>query len=591
MILNRSDLLHSLGCSLICMAALLLAWPFANLSFNDDWTWAFTVLQLSKTGHLLYNGWSSPPVIAQAYWGLMWVKLFGFSLTVLRVSTLPMAAGAVSLCYLLARRAGLTASMSVFVSLSLGLSPLFMPLASTFMTDVPGLFFMLLSLYALVLSFETKSRASCLGWLMAGVVAALIGGSSRQVVWIVPLVVLPYFSWIRRSDLSFVVASISGWVILLAGAIAMQHWFGKQPYALPDPPALSYLHAAMAQPKRVALGVICVILTMVMMMLPAVVGVLRQKPGVREMLAVLLCIVAWLVLRHHSRALEPWMGNIFSNTGVLSSIEVGGGRPELLSDGGRLVLSVIVIAGLWFLFASAGDWCWRNRQSAADQVARFFFKSTDDQTVVAALVLLGLAIFALEITRCISGVAYDRHLLPLIPFIVIPLLCALQRGGRSRMPAECWISLAIFTAFAVASTQEVNSLARARVAAIGRLENSGIASTQIDGGFEHDYWTELQADGHINDARLRNPPGAYDRTKGPTPAMRTLYRLESNQTAVTASTPFGSVSYFSLLPPFHRTVCIDRFKDTWWLDPVRAATRPADTKQLLPKVLLDQYKQ
>ena len=587
---SRSDLLHSLGCSLFCMAVLLLAWPFANLSFNDDWTWAFTVLQLSKTGHLVYNGWSSPPVIAQAYWGLLWIKLFGFSFNVLRVSSLPMAAGAIAICYLLARRAGLAASMSIFVALSLGLSPIFLPLESTFMTDVPGLFFVLLSLYALVICFERNSRASSLGWLTAGILAALIGGSSRQVVWIVPLVVLPYFAWIRRSDFAFVVAALFGWIILFVGAVAMQHWFGKQPYALPDPPALSYLHAAINQPRRVGLSIVFLVLTLAMLILPAIVGTLRHKPGVRELIAIVLCVIAWFVLRHHSRFVEPWMGNILSNDGVLSSIEIGGGRPSVLSPNCRLAVSIIVIAGLYFVLASAVNWAWRNRPDALPRSISFFFKTPQDQIPIAAMVLLAMALFSLEITRCISGVAYDRHLLPFIPMVVIPLLCALQRNGLSKMPLECWLFLVAFTIFAIAITQEVNSLARARVVAVNRLETAGIPPSQIDAGFEHDYWIELETNGHINDARLRNPPGAYDKTKGPTPSIKPLYRLESKKTSATTSTPFGSVSYLSLIPPFHRVIYIDRFIDAWWLDPVKAATRPADTRQLLPRILLDQYK-
>src|ERR1700760_4060252 len=103
---TRGDVGHALICCGATLLALLLAWPFSNLPFNDDWTWAFTVRQLQLTGHLVYNGWSSPSFVAQAYWGLLWVKVFGFSFNVLRISTLPMSIGAVGVCHLLGRRAG-----------------------------------------------------------------------------------------------------------------------------------------------------------------------------------------------------------------------------------------------------------------------------------------------------------------------------------------------------------------------------------------------------------------------------------------------------------------------------------------------------
>ena len=116
MISLSNDRRNAVACAAISLAALLITWPFANLPFSDDWSWAFTVKQLNQTGHLLYNGWSSPSVIAQAYWGLLWVKCFGFSFNVLRVSTLPMGCGEVFLTYALSRKAGLVAELSVLIA-------------------------------------------------------------------------------------------------------------------------------------------------------------------------------------------------------------------------------------------------------------------------------------------------------------------------------------------------------------------------------------------------------------------------------------------------------------------------------------------
>ncbi len=116
MMSTRTDFRNAVLGVFIAIAALLLSWPFAQIAFNDDWTWALTVKQLNITGHLVYNGWSSPPVIAQAYWGLLWVKLFGFSFNVLRASTIPMAAGCVAITYYLARQAGLNPAFAFFTS-------------------------------------------------------------------------------------------------------------------------------------------------------------------------------------------------------------------------------------------------------------------------------------------------------------------------------------------------------------------------------------------------------------------------------------------------------------------------------------------
>ena len=90
---GSSDLRNALLCGLAVVAAMALTQPIANAPFNDDWSYSFTVKRLLETGKLTYNGWASASLIAQAYWGLIWVKAFGFSYTVLRLSTLTAGSG------------------------------------------------------------------------------------------------------------------------------------------------------------------------------------------------------------------------------------------------------------------------------------------------------------------------------------------------------------------------------------------------------------------------------------------------------------------------------------------------------------------
>jgi hypothetical protein len=584
----RLDLRNSLVCGSLALLALLAAWPFSGLPFNDDWTWAFTVQKLNQSGHLVYNGWSSPPVIAQAYWGLLWVKLFGFSFNVLHVSCLPLAIGAVVLCYLLGRLVGLTAGLSMFAALLLGLSPLYMPLECTFMTDAPGLFFMLLSMIALVRSFESRKKQTVIFWTLLGVTAALVGGSSRQLVWIVPLVVLPYFAVLRRPDYFYIFVSALAWIAVLGGAAAMQHWYYRQPYALPDPPLLSYWHALLRHPKQCVVGSLCVMLTMGLVLLPALLGTIRCRFGRIEVLALFIAAAMLLLLHRAHRAVEPWMGNILSTSGPMGSVEIAGGTPVVLGSHVRLAISLVVMAGIAMLMSIALMWIYRSGKSASPRLVHFFFVPLPAQTSVAGMLILSMAMFALELTRVISEVSYDRHLLAFIPFVSIPLLFGYQRAGVVRMPLIAWGLLMVFGIYGIASTQEINALSRARAAAIGKLETAGIAAKQIDGGFEHNYWTQVQLDGHINDVRIQNPRDAYRSDRGPTPDMHVLYRLESRRTAVTTYTSFGTQDYFSFLPPFHRRFYIDRFVDPWWLDPAKAATRPVE-KSLIPQALLDQY--
>jgi len=378
-------------------------------------------------------------------------------------------------------------------------------------------------------------------------------------------------------------------VIVFVGAMGVQHWFAQQPYSLPDPPTMSYVKSALHHPVHLMWGVLFLVLTTCLILMPVSPGLFRPSKQSSVRLAIASFFILRLLLGHFHHWPEPWMGNIVTSTGTLGSIELAGGRPVVLSMPTRIVLSLAMIAIISTVISLGMNWLLQQQNRRWELIWNYFLKPADNRAGVQTILLTTMALLALEMTRVVSDVAYDRHLLPLIPFLVIPLLMCFQESGVTKMPWAAWALLVIFGMFAIACTQEVNSLARARVVAVDRVLARGFKPEQIDAGFEHGFWTQGVEVGHVNDIRVQNPPNAYDKTHGLTPVMRVKFRVESGKTDVTRFSDFGSVDYFSFLPPFHRTIFIDEFTDPWWLDEKRAATRPAE-KSLLPPVLLQQYR-
>ncbi len=198
--------------------------------------------------------------------GRLFAKTFGFSFTVLRFSTLPLAAASVALCYLLARKAGLSAKSSLFVAMTLALSPVFLPLATSFMTDVPGLFFILFSLYCLVLACTTQ-RSSL--WIILAVVASILGGMGRQVDWLVTLALLPYVAFLLRRRLRLVALCAIGWLLVVANAALTTAWFNHQPDVMIDRPFHQSLVQIVFEPAGVLIAFLKIALTTVLLALPA----------------------------------------------------------------------------------------------------------------------------------------------------------------------------------------------------------------------------------------------------------------------------------------------------------------------------------
>jgi len=229
----------------ILAAAMLIIWPFADIGYGDDTGFAHVALVLARTGHLLYNGWETNFLVSHAFWGALFIRLFGFSFVCLRLSTIPFALGVVGLCYLLMRRSGLQPRSAILVTLLFGLSPLFLPGAVSFMTDVPSVFLMFASLYSFARAFESSGEPKSYGWLALGVAMGFMGGTGRQVVWIVPLVVLPYLAWVRRHQKWLGMSAMVAWFLVLCGVIYTTRWFNHQPYAVITPSVFSYMKLVM----------------------------------------------------------------------------------------------------------------------------------------------------------------------------------------------------------------------------------------------------------------------------------------------------------------------------------------------------------
>src|SRR3954465_8195341 len=81
----------------------LLAHPTAALGFSDECSYVRMAFEVAKTGTFHYDGWVAPAVGPLAYWGGLFVRLFGESYFVLRCSVLLLAAALGALLYHIAR--------------------------------------------------------------------------------------------------------------------------------------------------------------------------------------------------------------------------------------------------------------------------------------------------------------------------------------------------------------------------------------------------------------------------------------------------------------------------------------------------------
>jgi hypothetical protein len=525
------------------------------------------------------------------------IRLFGFSFDLLRLSTLPFAAGSGILLYALKRRAGLSPPLSLFGTLTLMLSPVFVPLAASFMTDVPGFFFLLLALYgyaragvAVTAGQQNKQKAK-IGWLLLATLAGLLGGTARQVVWLVAIISLPYIAWMKREHRRFAATSAALWVTSLGVVAGCILWFRSQPYAIPESVStgLARLWEDFGSTMSSFLPAIYTAILFALPVFAAGLTVWRPalKLGLIPLALLFFLFIAVPFLTMPDRALAPWMDNIVTRWGILvPGTEIMGIKPEVMPVPARALLTLCVY-GLLALMTGMAVQRVRERRTAgrngddasgelgaapvpATDTHREQMAHTSSPSVTAnLLILFGIFYVPVLVQRAAHQVLFDRYLIPLLPVVILVLLLFFQRRGIQRVSGGGWLLLAIFAAYGIAATHDYLALSRARLAAASAVIASGVPRTRVTAGLEYDAWTELITTGYINDPRLEVPKGAYRPQEGRwypvqppywywerTPSIDPLYFVVLSPQRGLVDSPLPPVPFRAWLPPFNRRVFI-----------------------------------
>jgi hypothetical protein len=585
--MGRRDILTAIACALVFTVVFLLMRPFVEITYSDDFSYAFIVKKLLETGHLVYNGWSAPMVITQAWWGWAWCKLLGgFSFVHLKISILPLAAGSVALCYLISRRAGLRQGPALFATALVTLSPLFLPLAMSFMTDIPALFCTLLALYAFSKSDGSKAG---LAWLAIGFIISILGGMTRQSVWIVPLVVMPYLAWWRRRERGFLLATAVGYIAVIIDVVATSRWFARQ-HDVVLSTALWPTLKLLAQSPRVFFNfwIMHFVMTLMVIILPATIGLIayhsarlwKQRKELSTQLAVLLVAIGAALELHFNPtiAFSPWMPNMGNPEGMINSLQLElSGRNQFSlpawAVAGLSAVAIIAIA----LFCAGALLKLITPRATADSMRRFF-RAQDGNPTLPILLVFSLCYCLLLASRANAGFIFDRYLLPILPCAIIGGLLSYQelQAGSAGLRVARWaagILLIVYCAYGLASMQQLLAVERARNEAIAYLERRGVPPTGIAAGTSWDFWTQLNV-AWLNLSVISNPTHPYDPRRGVAFALNCRYRIEFSPAYDSIRSDLPPIQYHTWLPPFDRKLFIDNFRNAWWLDPKASGKHP-----------------
>jgi len=578
---SQTQRFDGLLCAATASLLPLVAWPFAEIGFMDDFSYIRTTQIYAQTGHLLYNGWATAMLGWQILWGALFIKLFGFSFTAPRLSSMVSLFLLVWVFHAVARRCGLNRSSAIFAALLVGISPIAMPLAFSFMTDVNGLLALVLCLYACLRALDATSDRAAFSWLVLAAASNIVGGTARQVAWVGVLALVPATAWYMRSRRGALALGGSLWALGVASIMLMGRWWSHKPgymteELLPPGSKMRSLHFLFNFTHAIVLAILC----MAFLLFPLLVAWLsriRLVPRLAQAGFALLSLVyiALCLHRTHRNDFEnlvaPWARNVIQDQ-IYASYHIW-----MLTDRPvafpwiRIFISVAVILALLsftfgvfrFLRSRAPKYTFVSGLAACAS-------SLYRRPALALLVVYTAAYAALLIPRTLHLFIVDRYQFGLLPPLAILILTFHQKFLSPRISGLSVAVLVLFACVGVAGTHDLFAQYRATVQATNLLLQAGIPRTHIDGGEEFDGWTQIETEGYLHDPRIQNVD-PYFKVMGKdstlpeicsfhflkqTPIVQPEYFAATEKLPCMQASQFGEVAYRSWLPPYQRGVWI-----------------------------------
>ncbi|HEY2002767.1 MAG TPA: hypothetical protein VGG80_10625 [Acidobacteriaceae bacterium] len=544
--------------------------PFAEIGISDDFSYVRTAQMLAATGHIVYNRWAAMPMGWQLYLGALFIKWFGFSFTVTRVSVFVVSLVNAYLTHRVATQFGLTAWNATLATLTVILSPAWLMMELNFMSDASGLFCIVLCMYACQRALLAHSSRSALGWIWFAGLSNIADGTVRQTAWLGVLVLVPATAWLMRRTKGALLSGVLIWVVGFIAILGYLHWYYAQPFSVPEKLFNGWDVITFSETLLRSVSTLAMLSLPVLMVSPLALGRLSRRQRSIAFItagivsAAVVGVIGALFLHGNAAAYQPlvplWLPDNITYAGVKQQNEIAGHAPVFLHLPYRLLLTLSVVVSVvcsGFLLKIG------SHSPEADQ-GRVKSRALSRHDTHFLLLMFAGGYAAVLIPRAFIGMIFDRYMLPLVMVLVILVLRRVQERAGKPSYMLGWATLCFFTCFAVAATHDLYAFDRARVTALDEVTNSGVPRTSLEGGFEYDGWTQILTTGFIPDPGLMTEAPGFRRDNCRNffyvvaPSVKPRYLISFDASGCYPPSVFASVPYQAWLPPHRRFLYVQQ---------------------------------
>jgi len=494
----RSDLRAVLSLTALWLAMVSLVSPVGDFPLNDDWVYARSVKAILDTGRFELLEFSLASAFPQAYWGALFCRMFGFSFTVLRFSTVILGLAGVLATYGLLRESKVAPIGAWIGAAALAANPIYFSLSLTFMTDVPFYCLAVVSLLFMVRGFQRNNDPA---WLAAGIAMACLAMLTRQLGVVLLLGFALAFLRTRPVSLRTTAMAAAPLVLGVLLHLVLQHWLQAQG-RVPMFSADDMLQRAVPQflgrlakdgfTVLVYTGFFVLPSTLLMSKGPFAVSSFERSPRFWWKAFALVLLFSILAVVIGVRGWMPFSENVLTYFGIgpltlRDTYLLHANRPPAppAVRAAWIGVSVLAALGTALLVGGCG--------SAVSACVRSL-RVNRRARLGAVPVLMVVSASAFVVMIATMGYTFlDRYMLLCIPFALI--LVSTNPSAETTAPAHCvlrgsaFLLIAISAAFTVMATHDHLAWNRARWSALNTLmERDGIPPAAIDGGYEFNGW-------------------------------------------------------------------------------------------------------
>lgn len=538
---------------LLLAACITLIRPFVNTGISDDFSFIKSAKDFADTGRMVYNGWSAPILGWMLPLGALFIRLFGFSFTVVRFVSFAVAAVNGVLMQWILLRLGCTRATALFGAGAVLLSPISWLSIVLFFSDGPGLLTILVTLALCIQIVRAETDRATRLWIATAFLASFLLGTARQLAWTSTLLMVPSAVWLVRKRKGILPWAAAWFAIAAAGIAGVMHWWNHQPYALIEPLIEHYPLSTWTRfvilPGMELIIVLAPVLTLFL--------VRRVPIKIYVVSAVLALVVPLIIARNPQQLLRMANDSIF------------GQAPQyvLLLALAYAVALVPIAARITYKALARHQPTARPREINLREIS----------ILIAPFLFV---LFALVSTR---EAFFSRYLVPVMAACAIWLMkfltdCVPERWG-------CGVAgpalVAIFCAFGVIQMHDIYRENAATLSLTQWYVGQGMPREQLEAGFAFDGSYQIERTGYINEPLIRVPKDAYVKRDVPrdiapchnfflplSPSIKPIYGIREDLANVEPcfeEPVLRSVEYSAWMAPHRRQMFLARYKPKYAL--------------------------